>query len=125
MKKDLKHLWMPSQKWKNSCCIATHHDDHPILNSQCDAKQRGLLVFNVKNQDTSLDIVLTLGAMNVTNMVISSWTAHTKYLLPEHQCHITRHTKVTMPDQTQGTTRNIKKDEAGPDHSPTTKDITA
>ena len=32
-----------------------------------------------------LDIVLTLGAMNVINMVISSWTAHTEYLLPELQ----------------------------------------
>ena len=50
------------------------------------------------NQDTLLNIVLTLGAMNVTNMAISSWTVHTEYLLPEHQQHITRHTKVTMPD---------------------------
>ena len=41
-----------------------------------------IVVFNVKNQDTSLDIVLTLGAMYVINMVISSWTAHTEYLLP-------------------------------------------
>ena len=44
-----------------------------------------IVVFNVKNQDALLDIVLTLGAMNVTNMVISSWTAHTEYLLLELQ----------------------------------------
>ena len=42
-------------------------------------------VFNVKKQDKLLDIVLTLGAMNATNMVISSWTTHIKYLLPELQ----------------------------------------
>ena len=57
-----------------------------------------IAVFDVKNQETSLDIVLTLGAINVMNMVILSWTAHTEYLLPELQQHITRHTKVTMPD---------------------------
>ena len=34
-----------------------------------------IAVSNVKNQDTSLDIVLTLGAMNVMNIVISSLTA--------------------------------------------------
>ena len=34
-------------------------------------------VFNVKNQDTLHDIVLTLGAMSTTNTVIPSWTAHT------------------------------------------------
>ena len=83
----------------------------------CQTKR--IAVFNVNNQDTLLDIVLTLGAMNAMNMVISSWTAHTEYLLPE------LHTKVTMPDWVQGTTVEIKTGEANPDHSPTTKDITA
>ena len=63
--------------------------------------------------------------MNVTNMVISSWTAHTEYLLPEHQWHITRHTKVILSDQTQGTTMKIKTGKANSDHSPTTEDIAA
>ena len=58
-----------------------------------------IAVFNVKNQDTLPDIVPTLGAINATNIVISSWTAHTEYLLPELQQQNTRHTKVTMPDQ--------------------------
>ena len=44
-----------------------------------------IAVFNAKNQNTLHDIVLALGAMNVMNTVISSWTAYTKYLLPEHQ----------------------------------------
>ena len=50
-----------------------------------------IAVFNVKNQDTLLDIALTLGAMNETNKVISSWTAHTKYLLPEPVTHHKAH----------------------------------
>ena len=33
-----------------------------------------IAVFNVKNQDTLHDIVLTLGAMNVMNTVVLSWT---------------------------------------------------
>ena len=34
-----------------------------------------IAVFNVKNQDTLHNTVLTLGSMNVTNTVISSWNA--------------------------------------------------
>ena len=78
-----------------------------------------------RNQDTSLDTVLVLGAMNVMNMVISSGTAHTEYLLPELQKHITNHTKVIMPDQVQGTTMKLEIGKANPDHGPTTKDIAA
>ena len=48
---------------------------------------------------STVDIVLTLGAMNVMNMVISSWTVHTEYLLLELQQHITNPTKITMPAQ--------------------------
>ena len=58
------------------------------------------------------------------NMVISSWTTHTEYLLPELQWHITGHTKVTMSDWVWGTTMKIETGKANPDHSPTTKDIT-
>ena len=82
-------------------------------------------VFNVKTQDTSHNSILTLGTMNATNAVKLSWPAPTKYLLLEHQQHITRHTNVTMPDQAWGTTGKIEKDEMSPDHSPTTEDITA
>ena len=63
--------------------------------------------------------------MNVTNMAISSWTAHTEYFLPELQWHTTRHTEVTMPDWVWGTTMKIKTGEANPDDSHTTKDTTA
>ena len=88
-------------------------------------QMKRIAVFNVKNQDTLHGIVLTLGAMNATNMVISPWTAHREYLLPEHQWHITRHTKVIMPDWAWGTTVKIKTGKANPDHSSTTEDIPA
>ena len=69
-------------------------------------QMKRIAVFNVKNQDTSLNIVLKLDAMNVQWIQsYSSWTVHTKCLLPAHQWHITRHTKVTMPDQAPDTTR--------------------
>ena len=52
-------------------------------------------------------------------MVTFSWTAYTEYLLQELQQHITRHTKVTIPDWVWGTTVKIKTDKADPYHSPT------
>ena len=48
-------------------------------------QMKRIAVFNVKNQDTSLNFVLISGAMDVMNMVISAWTAHTEYLLIELQ----------------------------------------
>ena len=59
------------------------------------------------------------------NMVISSGTVHSEYLLQKLQQHIKNHTKVTMQDQVQGTTMKIETDEADADYSPTLKDITA
>ena len=58
---------------------------------------KGITVFNVKNQYTLLDIILILGAKNVMNMVISSWTAHIEYLILE--LHTLQGTHITMPDQ--------------------------
>ena len=81
---------------------------HPPQSMWCQMKR--IAVFNVKNQNTLLDIVLILGAVNATNMIILPWTAHTEYLLLELQQHITRHTKVIIPDQVQGTTVKIKTD---------------
>ena len=112
-----------SQKWRSLMLHSNSQQwsSHLPQSMWCQTKRTA--VFNVKNQDTSLDIVLTLGNMNATNMVISSWTAHTKYLLPELQRHITNHTKVTMPNWVQGTTVKAKIGEANPDHSPTIEDI--
>ena len=95
---DLKHLGTSSWKWKNAMphSNSPQQSSHPQQSMECQTKK--IAVFNVNNQDASLDIALTLG-MNVMNTVISSWTAHTKYPLLEHQHHITRHTNVTMPDQ--------------------------
>ena len=84
-----------------------------------------IVVSCVKNQDLLHNIALTLGAMSVTNIVTLSWTAHTEYLLQEPQQHITNSTKVTTPNQFQGTTVKIETGKADPDHSPTFKDITA
>ena len=67
-----------------------------------------IAVSSVKNQDISHDTALTLGAMSVMNMVKSSWTVHTEYLLQEFQQHTTNHTKVTMPDQVQVITMKIE-----------------
>ena len=124
MKKDFKHLLTPSLKWKNSMPHSNSQlqSSHPPQSMICQRKR--IIVFNVKNQDTLLNIVLTLGAMNVTNVVISSWTAHTENL-PELQWYIRRHTMVTMPNWVWGTTMKIDTDEADLDHSPTTKDIAA
>ena len=44
---------------------------------------RRIAVSCVKNQDMLHDIALILGAMNAMNMVISSWTVRTEYLLQE------------------------------------------
>ena len=40
-----------------------------------------IAVSSVKNQEILHDIALTLGAMNGMNMIISSLTVHTEYLL--------------------------------------------
>ena len=58
-----------------------------------------VIVSIVRNKDTSHDIALTLRATNVMNMVTSSWTAHTKYLLQELHQLTTNLTGITMPDQ--------------------------
>ena len=58
-------------------------------------------------------------------MDISSWTALTKYPCQEHQCHITRHTELSMPDQALDTTEKIEMEETGPDHSLDIADTTA
>ena len=84
-----------------------------------------IAVSSVKNQDISHDIVLTLGAMTAMNMVTLSWTVHTEYLLQELQQHITNHTRVTTPNQDQGTIVKIETDKANPDHSLILGDITA
>ena len=84
-----------------------------------------IAVFSAKSQDILHDIALTLGAMNVMNMVISSLIVHTEYLLQELQWHITNHTKDTMPDQDWDTSIKIETGKANPDHSPTFEDIAA
>ena len=58
-----------------------------------------IAVSSVKNQNMSHEVALTLGAMSVMNMVELSWIASTEYLLQELWQHITKHTRVTMPDQ--------------------------
>ena len=116
---------MPSQKWRN---VMPHRSSqqwsfHPPQLIWSQAKM--IAVSNVKNQDILHDIALTLGAMNVINMVISSWTVHTEYLLPELQWHITNHAKITMLDWVWDTTVKIETGKANPDHSPTPVDIAA
>ena len=64
---------------------------YPQHSTWCQMKR--ITFFNVKNQDTSLNIVLTLGAMNVMSRVIIMDCPHTKYLLLEHQWDIIRHTE--------------------------------
>ena len=56
------------------------------------------VVSSIRNWDTSHDITLTLSSMNVMNVVMSSWTAHKRYLLKEPQ-QLTTNLTVTMPDQ--------------------------
>ena len=63
--------------------------------------------------------------MNAMNTDISSWTALTEYPLQEHQCHTTGHTEITTPDQAQGITGKIEKEETAPDHSLDIADIAA
>ena len=84
-----------------------------------------IAVSSVTNQDISHNIALTLGAMSAMNMVPLSWTVHTEYFLQELQQHITNQTRVTTPDQLQGTTVKIGTDGVNPDHSLTTERITA
>ena len=57
-----------SQQWSS----------HPPQLMWCSTKR--IAVSSIKNQDISQDIALTLGAMNVKNMVTLSWTVHTEYL---------------------------------------------
>ena len=125
MKKDLKHLPTPSQMCRSLMPYSSSWQQlsYPPQLMWCHTKS--IAVSCVKNQDISHDIALTLGAMNVSSMVISSWTVHTEYLLLEPWQHITNHTKVTMTDWVQGTTVKIETGKGNPDHSPTTKDITA
>ena len=84
-----------------------------------------IAVFSVKNKDISHNSAFRIGIMSVMNMVISSWTIHTKYLLQELKCHITNHTKVTLPDHIWGTSNKIKTGKVNPDHSLTTEGISA
>ena len=84
-----------------------------------------IAVSSVKNQYILHNIALTLGAMNVTHMVISSWTVHAEYLLQELQWHITNPTRVTMANWIQGTSVKIETGKANPDNSPTFEEITA
>ena len=125
MKKDLKHLLMSSWKWRN---IMPHSSSwqwssNPPQLMWCQMKR--IAVSNVKNQDILHDIALTLGAMYTINIVISSWTVHKEYLLPEIQKHFTNDTRVTMPDQVWGTAMKIKTGKASADQSPTMEDIAA
>ena len=80
-------------------------------------------VLNAKNQGTLHDTTLISDVMNVMNMNILSWTALIKYPLLEHWHHITRCIGIATPDQDLDTTKKIKKEETGPDHSLDIADI--
>ena len=82
--------------------------------------------FNVmSNEEDCCSQCQEFSAMNAINMVMSSWTAHTRYLLQELQQLTTNLMGITMPDWVQDTIMKTETGKADPDHNPTTKDITA
>ena len=73
-------------------------------------------IFNVKSWDIFQDTALTSDIMNVMSTDISSWIALTKYLLWEHQQHITGHMEVDTQDQAEWPIRKIGKEGTALDH---------